>query len=476
MVSNLVEREVSKERSPSVEHLTKETMQTSSSEPSNKRAGSFVYIAIAALIASTAFGAGWWFATNQAHDQTRIALPPSDHTVNKNEIIVTAAPMTYRPVQRYVEAVGSLHGFEEITISSKQEGRVLKIHHDLSSVVQPGDLLLDLDPTDAKLAFDQAERAVQTELAKWGFTTVPSETDDLKQLPTVVSARLKYELAQSRLDRMIPLQATNSVSAEDLEQAKSDALVMKSDWQNQLLMANSAAATARLRSADLAIANQRMQDISIRAPIPTLTAIQSDQFYTISERMVSEGTLVRPGTEVFKLVLGRTLKLRLAVPEAFSTQVVVGQSVSVISGALEKPSAGTVARISPAIDRATRTFIVEVDVPNQDGLLKPGGFAKAKILIGTDAKAATIPLSGLYSFAGINKLFLHEQGVAREFKVTLGEQTDNWVEITSPVLPDSAIVITSGQRLLSDGIAVFVREPEMATEPAKDNVTSEVAQ
>ena len=409
------------------------------------------------LLLVAAFGGGWWFANNQANHHERMSLPESELVLKNDAIVVTAEPIVYRDVQRYVEAVGTLNGFEEITLSSKQEGRVLRIHHDLSSIVKPGELLLELDSTDAKLAYDQANRNVQTELAKWGFKSVPDESEDLQQLPTVVSARLRFELAQSRLTRMTPLKASNSVSAEDWEQAKSDVLVQQSEWQNQLLMANSAAATARLRNAELAIADQRIKDISIRAPLPTVLSNPADHFYSISERLVSEGTLVRPGTEVFKLVLGKTLKLRLSIPEAYSRQVMVGQTVDLVTGASQKASIGTIERIAPSIDRTTRTFVVEVTVPNQDGFLKPGGFAKAKILVGKDTKATTIPIHGLYSFAGLNKVFINENSVAKEFKVKLGVQTDEWVEIVEPALPANGSVVTSGQKLLSEGCSISLR-------------------
>ena len=211
-----------------------------------------------------------------------------------------------------------------------------------------------------------------------------------------------------------------------------------------------------------------MKDISIRAPLPTVLSNPADHFYTISERLVSEGTLVRPGTEVFKLVLGKSLKLRLSIPEAYSRQVMVGQTVDVITGASQTASIGTIERIAPSIDRTTRTFVVEVNVPNQDGFLKPGGFAKAKILVGKDDKATTIPIHGLYSFAGLNKVFLNENGIAREFKVKLGEQTDEWVEIVEPALPANGSVVTSGQKLLSEGSSISLRsnakEPETATQ------------
>ncbi len=402
-----------------------------------------------------AFGGGWWMANRRAHRQELLELPAASKQLSNDQFVVTASLVEHRSIQRFVEAVGTLHGFEEVTISSKQEGRVVRIYHDLSSVVQPGERLLELDPTDAKLACDSADRNVQAELAKGGFLVVPDVSEDLSRLPIVVSARLRFELAQSRLKRLVPLKATNSISAEDFEQAKSEALVLESDWQNQLLLAKSAVAMARLRNAELAIANQRLRDVVICAPTPTNTA---DSTYSVTERLVSEGTLVRPGTEVFRLVLGRTLKLRLAVPESYSGDVVVGQAVEVVTGSRATPTIGSVARISPSVDRTTRTFMVEVDVPNETAILKPGGFAKAKVLIDQKPSATTIPMAGLYSFAGIHKIFLVQNGTASEVRVTLGQQTNEWMEIESPSLPEGSVVVTSGQRLLSDGMPISIRE------------------
>lgn len=418
------------------------------------------------LVAS-AFGAGWWVASTQADHKDRIQLPATSAKDFGGALPVTAEPIGYRSVQQTVEAVGTLHGYEEVSLSAKVEGRVTKIHYDLSSRVNPGELLIEIDTTDAKLAVSQAERNLQAELAKSGFTSVPSENEDLSKLPTVVSARLRYELARTQYERLQTLRSTNSIAQEDLEKARSDTLVLESEWKNQLLVAKSAAAMARLKNADLAIAQQRLADTQIRAPVPTIYANEADQFYRVSQRLVSEGTMLRVGTEVMKIVLGDTLKLRLSVPEAYGNAVQVGQKVEVMTAANDRPSIGTVARISPAVDRSTRTFLVEVEVPNRNGALKPGGFAKANISIAVNERATTIPLAGLYSFAGINKLFLIEQGVAREIQVTIGEQTSNWVEITSPPLPADAMVITSGQRMLSDGKPVTIRDPEAdeATRP-----------
>ena len=277
------------------------------------------------MLLGVAFGSGWWVANSQSQHEEKIQLSASTAKDFANALPVTVEPITYRAVQRTIQAVGTLHGYEEVSLSAKVEGRVTKIHHDLASRVKPGELLIEIDTTDAKLTVQQAERNLQAELAKWGFESVPAENADLTTLPTVVSARLRYEQARTQYDRMKALRSTNSIALEELEKSRSETFVLESDWKNQLLLAKSAAATARLKNADLAIAQQRLNDTQILAPVPTLAANEGDQFYRVSERLVSEGSMLRVGTEVMKIVLGDTLKLRLAVPEAYGNAVQVGQ-------------------------------------------------------------------------------------------------------------------------------------------------------
>jgi len=299
------------------------------------------------------FLAGRFLLPASHHAEERLSIAKSNHHHTPGDaIVVTTEPVTTRTLDRTVEAVGTLYGFEEVEISSKLDGTVAKIHYDLSSVVKPGDVLLELDSTDASLALDQAQRSLQAELSKCGFASVPDESYDRNQLPMVVSAKLRLDLARSRLERMLPLELTRSISADDLEQAKSETRIAESEWKNQLLLANSAAANARLKAADLAIAMQRLKDCQICVPNPTLTESDMPALYTVSERMVSEGTHVRPSSVVFRIVLGRTLKLRLSIPEVHASSLAIDQRVQITTSASSEFQWGRVAKISPAIDRA----------------------------------------------------------------------------------------------------------------------------
>jgi membrane fusion protein, multidrug efflux system len=201
--------------------------------------------------------------------------------------------------------------------------------------------------------------------------------------------------------------------------------------------------------------------MAIKAPLPLqrVPGMEKGVTYVVSQRAVSEGSFVRTGTEVCKLVIDRVLKLRVLVPERYSNDIQRGQQVQVSTAAHPQPFAGVVARINPTVDPANRTFQVEIEVPNPEGKLKPGSFAKAAILTRRDSEVATVPLEALTSFAGITKIFLVKDGHAQEVRVTLGVQNTEWVEIVQPVLPRDARVVLSGQSALADGTPLAVRRP-----------------
>src|SRR5947209_1972100 len=79
---------------------------------------------------------------------------------------VTVAPVAHRAVMRTVDVVGTLRGWEDVTIGAKRDGWVVRVLHDMGDRVAPGELLVELESREADLAVLQAERQLQAELAK----------------------------------------------------------------------------------------------------------------------------------------------------------------------------------------------------------------------------------------------------------------------------------------------------------------------
>ncbi len=349
---------------------------------------------------ATALAAGFWLAKQSNGPDHRIELSVAPSSANNTAVPVTVDQLVVRNIERSIEAVGNLHGYDELTLKTKVSGRVAKIHHDFADKVKPGELLLEIDPTDAVLAVEQSQRSLNSELAKWGFKEVPDDKIDLTKLPTVTAARLKADWTKSQLDRLKTLQSRGSVIAEEIEQAKTNQLVAESDYNNQLLMARAGAATAQLKKAELDIAQRQLAETKIYLPIPR--DLPDDLRYTITDRYVAQGAWLAVNTDLFRLVVDETLKLRLTIPEKYAADVKVGQGVEVDTLAQAAPAQGIVTRIGPAVDPVTRTFQLEAEVPNPDGVLKTGGFAKARVLIAATT-AQTVPVAALVTFAGVTR-------------------------------------------------------------------------
>lgn len=425
---------------------------------------------------AVALGIGYWFATSRATPDTRLDLPAEMKqqvaTPLDEAVPVTTSTVVRRNVERAIDAVGNLHGYDELTLKTKVSGRVAKIYHDFADRVKPGELLLEIDPTDAELAVEQARRSLNSELAKWGFEDVPQADADLSQLPTVVSAKLRSDWSKSQLSRLTALQNRGSASAEELEQAKTNAMVAESDFGNQLLLARSGAATAQLKKAELDIAQQQLNETRIYVPRSEAVGELSAPHYTITDRYVTEGAYLASGSELFRLVVDETLKLRLPISEKYAAQVKVGQRVEVSTLTATKPAIGTIVRVGPAVDPQTRTFQIEAEVPNSDAILKTGGFAKGRVIIDDQSVADTVPVSALVTFAGVHKIFVLAGDRVKEVQVVTGEQTPEWIEIVEPRLPSGTVVIVSGQSQLADGSLVRLRQTESTSREADASAPS----
>jgi membrane fusion protein (multidrug efflux system) len=131
---------------------------------------------------------------------------------------------------------------------------------------------------------------------------------------------------------------------------------------------------------------------------------------------------------------------------------------------------GRIVRVSPAVDRNTRTFEVEAEVPNPGRELRPGGFAKADILTRIAPDAIAAPLAAVYAFVGSTRVFVVRDGKAHVVPVTLGAELprtglekSGWVELVDPdpgeIRPGIEVITTAHSRL-SEGTPVIVRRVE----------------
>jgi RND family efflux transporter MFP subunit len=200
--------------------------------------------------------------------------------------------------------------------------------------------------------------------------------------------------------------------------------------------------------------------MEIHAPFPSKTpeGVTEPVVYAVAKRSVAEGQMVKVGEAVMQLVIETPLRLWANVPERHSAEVHIGQEVRVrVTSFPDTRFEGRVARINPSVDPSSRTFAVEAVIPNNRGLLRPGGFAKASILVDRSAEATVVPVESVVRFAGVTKVFVVEGQTARSVNVETGLEGPGWVEVVGK-LPENARVVTEGYTQIADGTPVVVRD------------------
>ena len=138
------------------------------------------------------------------------------------------------------------------------------------------------------------------------------------------------------------------------------------------------------------------------------------------------------------------LRLILAVPERTAAGIRVGQEVRVGLEGDPTTYRGRVARLSPTIQEQSRTLTVEAEVPNQQGRLRPGAFARAEIIVAADQTAVFVPVSAIVVFAGIEKVLTVRDGRSVEVRVQTGRREGDRVEIVTGLNAGDAVVAEPG--------------------------------
>lgn len=435
-------------------------------------------IGIAAAVVAILVGAGLLSVADDRPTQNASAAAASASAA----VPVTVAPVTARPVERSIHAVGSLYGIAEITVTPKIEGVVTKVLRDVGDEVEQNGVLMEIEDTYYRLAVQEAERALELELAKLGLKNLPESEWNVDVVPMVVRARSDLNEAEQRYRRAKSLYNSKALSQEEMDRAQRDYEVATAARDQAVLEAKTTLAAARYRHATLETARQKLEETKVRAPVLSKEQIEaaraafaplvslpediSPRFF-VAQRLVTEGEMIRafPSVPAYKLVIDQALKLITSVPERYLAEVKVGQTARLhVEAYPNEIFVGRVSRITPIVDRTSRTLWLEILVPNLDRRLKAGGFADVTIITASQTEALTVPEEALVRFAGVTKVFVVREGKAAPVEVRVqsrvtvdrGQQAENWVEVTG-ALSAGELVVTTGQTKLVADTPVQVR-------------------
>jgi multidrug efflux pump subunit AcrA (membrane-fusion protein) len=405
-----------------------------------------------ALVAALGLGAascgGSSAQANKKEAPAEQSAPPA--------VEVTTAPAILRDLPRFVEATGSLAADEQTDVAPIVGGRVVSIGVDLGSYVQKGQVIAQLDSGDARLRVEQAQAALaqansvvaQAE-ARIGLR--PGQRFDPTQVAEVGAARAAYDLAEKNLRRYQQLLETGDISRAAYDQQRAQRDQLREQYQAALTQANqsyaavqTARAAAQAAQVQVQQAQKGVRDVTIYSPISGY----------VTERAANVGEFVATSNKVATVVRTNPLRVSIDIPEQSIATVRPGQSVSVsVSSYPDRSFSGRVARVSPNVSQQSRTLTVEAEVENGDNLLKPGQFATIRVLQPQSDPATLVPARAVRTDGTTSRVFVIQDGVARERLVATGRQDGDLVEIKGNV-SSNELVATSNVEQLADGTPV----------------------
>jgi len=256
---------------------------------------------------------------------------------------------------------------------------------------------------------------------------VEGEEQEVNKRSGLEAKRRRLEVAEAELERKRRLNAEGIVTEVDVKAAISDAASARYDYEQGLIV--------------------RAQTKVESPMVGVLTAVTEAG----NDERVAAGYEVARVVDFSEVIVeGRLSASDLAMVEK-------GQKARIISYSYQDRSfEGTVSNISPTVDPETRTFEVEIRLPNPEGLLRPGLFVKVDLVVEERQDVLVVPKDAVVLRKNRPVLFLVKRQIARESEVELGLDGGEKVEVVKG-LEEGDRYVTVGQQTLSDGSPVRVR-------------------
>jgi len=318
--------------------------------------------------------------------------------------------VTPRTFDQTIEVTGAIEAINDAQLAAQAAGKVDAIA-DNGDRVAAGEVVARLDQAAAKAAVGQAEAQVET-------------------------AQAQQSLALDSQQRLLPLKDRKAISEREFEQARLEL----------------ERAEASLRQAEAALATARVQLANTEVIAPFAG--------TVEQVFLEVGEHAGTGDPLVRLVSIDRVKVVAGVPERYVPDLRVGMPVQLSFPNVDiAPRSGRVTFVGSAIEATSRTFPIEVQLPNPEGDLKPMILANVQVTRREYSDVLSVPRIAIVTDELGPGVFVVERGaagpVARRRPVTLGADAVGFVVVESGLDPNDEVIVL-GQHSVSDGDPVEV--------------------
>ena len=326
---------------------------------------------------------------------------------------VVVSTLTGIEMERSISLTGDILPIQQANIYSKVSGNIDRIFVDIGEFVRQNQVLALIDSTIYSQNVRQANAAY------------------LQAVANLNNSKLNFDRNQSLSDQ-------NLISKQDLD---------NSQTSYQIASAQMEASLANLRNTQTLL-----NYCKVTAPFSGI----------ITKRYLDAGAYVTsstnsPSAVLFNLMEMNTVKVIINVPEKNVSDLNIVKDVVVKVDALQgKEFNAIIKKTSQALDMSTRTMAIEVDINNQNHILKPGMFATVNLILEKKQNAMTVPLQSVLNDSNGDYVFtVGTDSIAKKTYIKTGISNEQYTEITAGLSGEDKVIIV-GQTMVRNNMKVRI--------------------
>ncbi|WP_089935684.1 efflux RND transporter periplasmic adaptor subunit [Candidatus Entotheonella palauensis] len=369
---------------------------------------------------------------------------------------VTTARVEEGAFTKPVRLTGTVEALASTTLSSEVAGYVAELQVDEGDIIRQGQVLAQIRALPHRLAMQRAKAMARADRERLRELKAGTRREDLAVAEAnLAKAKVTENMARKSHTRSVSLQQRKIVSDEEFDQAyerleegQAEVSVRQAVYERALAGARKeeiAAAEARAAAsrADAALAEDRLERTTIRAPF--------DGVITIKHTEV--GAWVAVGDELFDLEMNHKVRVRVDIPEAHYNTIPIGSEVSMTFDSV--PNANFVGTVTKKIPRArgrSRAFPVKVELDNPEGQLATGMLARVSLKTPNEGqKSVIVPRDALVPRGPKQILFRVQEKegkpVAELIEVKPGRYFGEAVEVFGDLRAGDRVIVRGNERL-----------------------------
>ncbi len=368
---------------------------------------------------------------------SRRADDPVHAATDVQRVRVAAVPAERKDLARSTELAAEFRPYQEVDVHAKVAGYLKNITVDVGDRVTRGRVIAVLEVPE-----------FAHELAQASALEKRSELDVVRARAEVDRAQSAYDIRKLSYERiMAAAQARPNLIAQ---QEIDNAAAHFHESEAQLATAKAATASVQQQVNVSAASSARVRTmlgyLQIVAPFSGV----------VTKRYADTGAMIQAGTAsqtqampVVRIAQIDRLRLVLPVPESVVSRIRVGTPVEVRVDSLQRVFQGKVSRFTGQLNSSTRTMDTEVDLANPGGVIRPGMYGYAALVLDRRMDALAVPVQAVAHGAHPTVMVVNSNGEVEERRVQVGLETPNSVEILSGVREHELVVIGSRSGLKS---------------------------